>query len=362
MKKVLLIDRDGTILHEPEDEQVDSFAKMSFLPYAISALGRIVRETDYELVLVTNQDGLGTASYPEETFWPVQNMMLQILESEGVKFREIFIDRTFPSDNAPTRKPGTAMLTTYLAGGIDLDATYVIGDRLTDVQLAKNLGCRSILIGGRQSEDADLCTSDWNEICSFLKKTPRSAIVIRNTSETRITVSVDLDGSGKSSISSGLGFFDHMLEQIARHGNIDLSIKAEGDLHVDEHHTIEDVGIALGEALLKALGSKKGIERYSFILPMDDSLARVALDLGGRAWLVWNAEFKRERIGEMPTEMFHHFFKSFCDSAKCNLNIKAEGENEHHKIEGIFKAFAKCLKAAVKQSDNFNLPSTKGKL
>jgi imidazoleglycerol-phosphate dehydratase / histidinol-phosphatase len=362
MKKVLFIDRDGTILHEPEDEQVDSFAKMSFLPYAISALGRIVRETDYELVMVTNQDGLGTASYPEQTFWPVQNMMLQILESEGVKFREIFIDRTFPSDNAPTRKPGTAMLTTYLAGGIDLDSSYVIGDRLTDVQLAKNLGCRSILIGGKLSDDADLCTSDWNEICSFLKKPPRSAKVIRNTAETRISVSVNLDGSGKSSISSGLGFFDHMLEQIARHGNIDLAINVEGDLHVDEHHTIEDVGIALGEAILKALGGKKGIERYSFILPMDDSLARVALDLGGRAWLVWNAEFKRERIGEMPTEMFHHFFKSFCDSAKCNLNIKAEGENEHHKIEGIFKAFAKALKAAVKQSDNFNLPSTKGKL
>ncbi len=362
MKKVLFIDRDGTLISEPADEQVDSFEKFEFLPSVISALSGIARETDFELVMVTNQDGLGTASFPEETFWPVQNKMLQILKNEGIVFNEIFIDRTFPADNAPTRKPGTAMLTKYLALGVDLTSSYVIGDRITDVQLAENLGCKAILIGGIRSEEACLCTSDWNEVYRFLKKTPRSAEVTRNTSETRIKVELNLDGSGKSRISTGIGFFDHMLEQIARHGNMDLVVDVKGDLHVDEHHTVEDVAISLGEAFNKALGGKKGIERYSFVLPMDDSLAQVALDLGGRPWLVWEAGFSREKIGEMPAEMFFHFFKSFCDNAKCNLNIKASGDNEHHKIEAIFKAFAKALRMAVKQTDNFNLPSTKGKL
>ena len=362
MKKVLFIDRDGTILEEPYDEQVDSFQKFAFLPSVISSLSRIAGETDFELVMVSNQDGLGTSIFPEDTFWPVQNKMLQILKGEGVEFAEIFIDRSMPEEKAPTRKPGTAMLVKYLAGGIDLDASYVIGDRLTDVELAKNLGCRSILIGKKTSEDADLCTDDWNEIYKFLKMPPRSASVERKTSETLVNVGINLDGSGKSDISTGLGFFDHMLDQIARHGNVDLKINVSGDLSVDEHHTVEDVAITLGEALIRALGGKKGIERYSFVLPMDDCLATVALDLGGRPWLVWDVQFTREKIGEMPSEMFYHFFKSFSDNAKCNLNIKAEGGNEHHKIEAVFKAFAKALKMAVRQTGNFNLPSTKGKL
>jgi imidazoleglycerol-phosphate dehydratase / histidinol-phosphatase len=362
MKKVLFIDRDGTIIREPQDKQIDCFEKMSFLPGAITCLSRIARETDFELVMVTNQDGLGTDSYPENTFWPVQNKMLEILKGEGVVFREIFIDKSMPADKAPTRKPGTAMLTKYLAGGVDLEASYVIGDRLTDVQLAKNLGCRSILIRDVSDPNADFCTTEWNEIYKFLKNIPRRAIVERKTNETQIIVGLNLDGSGKSSIATGIGFFDHMLDQIARHGNIDLEIKVNGDLHVDEHHTVEDVAIAFGEALLRAVGGKKGIERYSFVLPMDDCLAQVALDLGGRPWLVWDVEFTREKIGEMPAEMFHHFFKSLSDNAKCNLNISAEGQNEHHKIEAVFKAFAKALRMAVRQNDNFNLPSTKGKL
>lgn len=362
MKKVLFIDRDGTIIAEPPDEQVDSFDKLSFLPGAISNLSRIIKETDYELVMVTNQDGLGTESYPESTFWPIQNMVLNILKSEGIVFSEIFIDRTFPEQLAPTRKPGTGMLVKYLSKGIDLDSSYVIGDRLTDIELAKNIGCKSIYINSQSSEDAALSTTDWSEIYKFLKKIPRTAKVRRKTNETSIEVDINLDGSGKSSIKTGIGFFDHMLEQIARHGNIDLEIAAKGDLEIDEHHTIEDVAITIGEAVLKALGGKKGIERYSFVLPMDDCLAQVALDFGGRPWLVWNVEFKREMIGEVPGEMFFHFFKSFSDNAKCNLNIKAEGENEHHKIEAIFKAFAKAMKMAVKQTDNYNLPSTKGSL
>ncbi len=362
MKKVLFIDRDGTIIKEPPDEQVDSFDKFEFLPGAITNLSKIARETDYELVLVTNQDGLGTASFPEDTFWPVQNMMLKILQNEGVEFREIFIDRTVPADKAPTRKPGTAMLVKYLAQGIDLESSYVIGDRLTDIQLAKNLGCMAIYINTERSPDAALVTTDWNDIYSFLKRIPRTACIIRKTSETRIEVNVNLDGTGKSRISTGLGFFDHMLEQISKHGNIDLEITANGDLNVDEHHTVEDVAITLGEAILKALGGKKGIERYSFVLPMDDCLAQVALDFGGRPWLIWDVEFAGERIGEVPAEMFFHFFKSFSDSARCNLNIKADGENEHHKIEAIFKAFSKAVKMAVKQTDNYNLPSTKGTL
>jgi len=362
MKKVLFIDRDGTIIIEPEDEQVDSFEKLTFLPGAISCLSKIAKETDFELVMVSNQDGLGTDSYPENTFWPVQNKVLQILKGEGVSFAEIFIDRTMPAQNALTRKPGTAMLVQYLAKGVDLNASYVIGDRQTDVELAKNLGCKAIFIGDENITEAELSTREWNTIYTYLKKIPRTAKVERKTSETDITIELNLDGSGKASISTGIGFFDHMLEQIARHGNLDLNIKVTGDLNIDEHHTVEDVAIALGEAMLKALGGKKGIERYSFILPMDDSLARVALDLGGRPWLVWNVKFTREKIGELPTELFFHFFKTFSDNAKCNLNIDAQGENEHHKIEAIFKAFAKAIKLAVKQTDNFSLPSTKGSL
>jgi imidazoleglycerol-phosphate dehydratase/histidinol-phosphatase len=362
MKKVLFIDRDGTILIEPEDEQLDTFEKLTFLPGAITNLSRIARETDFELVIVSNQDGLGTSSFPEETFWPVQNKMLEILKGEGIVFSEIFIDKTTPAQNAPTRKPGTAMLVKYLASGIDLDSSYVIGDRPTDVVLAKNIGCKAILISDQISQEAVLTTKDWNKIYKFLTQIPRSAKVIRKTSETDIIVDLDLDGSGISNIDTGIGFFDHMLEQIARHGNIDLSITVKGDLHIDEHHTIEDVALALGEAFLKALGGKKGIERYSFVLPMDDCLATVALDFGGRPWLVWDVKFEREKVGEVPTEMFFHFFKSFSDTSKCNLNISAIGQNEHHKIEAIFKAFAKAIKLAVRLTDNFNLPSTKGSL
>jgi imidazoleglycerol-phosphate dehydratase/histidinol-phosphatase len=305
---------------------------------------------------------LGTGSFPEVTFWPVQNKMLEILRSEGIIFKEIFIDRTFPSQNAPTRKPGTAMLTEYLAKGVDLSSSFVIGDRQTDVRLAKNLGCKSILICRDTSSEAELCMTDWNEIYQFLKRIPRTANVERITTETQIIVELNLDGTGKYEIDTGIGFFDHMLEQIARHGNMNLKIKVKGDLKIDEHHTVEDVAISLGEAMLKALGGKKGIERYSFILPMDDCLAQVALDFGGRPWMVWEAEFLREKVGDMPTELFFHFFKSFSDNAKCNLNIKAEGNNEHHKIEAIFKAFAKAVKIAVIQTDNFNLPTTKGSL
>jgi imidazoleglycerol-phosphate dehydratase/histidinol-phosphatase len=362
MKKVLFIDRDGTIITEPEDEQVDSFEKLTFLPGAITSLSRIAKETDFELVMVTNQDGLGTPIHPEENFWPVQDKVIEILKGEGVSFAEIFIDKTMPSENAPTRKPGTAMLVKYLATGIDLDSSYVIGDRLTDVQLAKNLGCKAIFIGEKNIPETALTTTDWNDIYRYLKKKPRVAKVERKTSETEIKIELNLDGSGKSNIETGIGFFNHMLEQIARHSNIDLNIKAKGDLHIDEHHTIEDVAITFGEAIIRALGGKKGIERYSFILPMDDCLAQVALDFGGRAWLVWEVNFTREKIGEYPAELFFHFFKSFSDNAKCNLNISAQGQNEHHKIEAIFKAFAKAIKQAVKQTDNYNLPSTKGTL
>jgi imidazoleglycerol-phosphate dehydratase / histidinol-phosphatase len=362
MKKVLFIDRDNTIIVEPPDEQVDSYEKLVFLPGVISALSKISAETDYELVMVTNQDGLGTIAFPEESFWPVQNKMLQILKGEGIVFSEIFIDKTLPEENSATRKPGTALLTKYLARGIDLDSSFVIGDRLSDIELADNIGCKVIYVNKQTNSKAQLCTTDWNEIYRYLTGMPRVARVERNTSETKITVEIDLDGTGNESISTGIGFFDHLLRQIARHGNLDLMISAKGDLESDEHHLIEDVAIVLGETLLKALGSKKGIERYGFLLPMDDSLAQVAMDFGGRSWLEWNTAFTREKIGEMPTEMFFHFFKSFSDSAKCNLNIKAEGTNEHHKVEAIFKAFARALKMAVKKTDNFNLPSTKGAL
>jgi imidazoleglycerol-phosphate dehydratase/histidinol-phosphatase len=316
---------------------------------------------DYELVMVTNQDGLGTASFPEDTFWPAQNKIVQAFANEGITFSEILIDRSFPHENLATRKPGTGLLSKYVYGNYDLANSYVIGDRLTDIQLAANLKCKAIYMGDAD-EQADMVTKSWADIYRCLKNNPRIGAVKRITNETTIYAEVNLDGSGKSNITTGLGFFDHMLEQVAKHGGIDLRITVVGDLEIDEHHTIEDTAIALGEAFLQALGSKKGIERYGFLLPMDDCLAQVAIDFGGRPWLVWDADFEREKVGEMPTEMFMHFFKSFSDAAKCNLNIKAEGTNEHHKIEAIFKAFAKALKMAIKQTDNFSVPSTKGTL
>jgi imidazoleglycerol-phosphate dehydratase/histidinol-phosphatase len=360
MKKVLFIDRDGTLVIEPPvDLQLDSLEKLEFYPGVFQGLSKIVRELDYDLVMVTNQDGLGTASFPEDTFWPAHNKMLQAFKNEGITFSEIIIDRSFPNENLPTRKPGTALLNHFIKGNYDLANSYVIGDRLTDVQLAENLGCKSVFIG-TECQTATLVTQDWEAIYRHLKQLPRAATVNRKTNETNISITVNLDGTGQSNINTGLGFFDHMLDQLARHGGIDLAIKVLGDLHIDEHHTIEDTALALGDAFLAALGSKKGIERYGFLLPMDDCLAQVAIDFGGRPWLVWEADFKREKVGEMPTEMFLHFFKSFSDTAKCNLNIKAEGSNEHHKIEAIFKAFAKAIKMAVKQTDNYNIPSTKG--
>ena len=354
MKKVIFIDRDGTILVEPSDEQIDSFEKFHFVPGAISALKFLRNHTDYELVMVSNQDGLGTDSYPEDTFWPTQNLMLEILKGEGVVFDAIFIDRSFPEDNLPTRKPGTAMLTSYLDGTYDLAASWVIGDRSTDAQLAKNLGCKSLILGPGM---------DWTKISELVFAGERIAEVSRKTKETDIEIRVNIDGDGKSDIQTGLGFFDHMLEQIAKHGLIDLYIRCKGDLYVDEHHTIEDTAIALGECILKALGDKRGIERYGFCLPMDDCLCQVALDFGGRPWLVWDAEFHREKIGEMPTEMFLHFFKSLSDAARMNLNIMAVGDNEHHKIEGIFKALARSLRMAVRRDvSHYQLPSSKGVL
>lgn len=362
-KKVLFIDRDGTLIVEPvTDFQVDSLEKLEFIPGVFQWLARIVSELDYELVMVTNQDGLGTKSFPEDTFWPAHHKMMQAFENEGIIFAEVFIDRTFSEDNAPTRKPGTGLLTKYIHGPYDLENSFVIGDRTTDIELAKNLGSKGILIRNEPIPDAALTTLSWADIYQFLKSRPRQAVVRRTTKETDISVELNLDGSGKSDIDTGLGFFDHMLEQITKHGQMDLSVKVKGDLEIDEHHTIEDVALTLGEAFIKALGSKKGIERYGFLLPMDDCLAQVAIDFGGRPWLVWEPVFKREKIGEMPTEMFKHFFKSFSDAAKCNLNIKAEGDNEHHKIESIFKAFAKAIKMAVRQTDNYSIPSTKGSL
>jgi len=361
MQKVLFLDRDGTLVIEPPiDFQLDSLEKLEFYPKVFQYLSRIVTELDYELVMVTNQDGLGTDSFPENTFWPAQNKIIQAFQNEGIVFSEILIDTSFPNQNLPTRKPRTGLLKHYIKGNYDLKHSFVIGDRITDVKLAENLGCQAIFISSDQNEKASLITKYWDEIYKFLSQQPRTATVIRNTNETKIEVDVNLDGSGKSDIKTGLGFFDHMLEQISKHGNIDLKIEVKGDLYVDEHHTIEDVGIALGEVFSKALGSKKGIERYGFLLPMDDCLAQVALDFGGRSWLVWEADFKREKIGEVPTEMFSHFFKSFTDGAKCNLNIKCEGENEHHKIESIFKAFARTLKIAVKKDGSNSIPSTKG--
>lgn len=363
MKKILFIDRDGTLVIEPPiDQQLDSLEKLEYYPGVFQHLSRIVKELNYELVMVTNQDGLGTASFPEESFWPAHNKIIEAFKNEGIQFAEILIDKSFPHENNPGRKPGTAMLTHYLKANYDLENSYVIGDRATDVELAKNMGCNAIFIGNEQNADAVLSTESWGDIYSFLSTEPRKAKVTRSTSETKIDIELNIDGSGKSSLNTGLGFFDHMLEQIAKHGNMDLSVQVKGDLHIDEHHTIEDIAITLGEAFLQALGNKKGIERYGFLLPMDDCLAQVAIDFGGRPWLVWDATFTREKIGEMPTEMFMHFFKSFSDHAKCNLNIKAEGENEHHKIEAIFKAFAKAVKMAVGKTNSFSIPSTKGTL
>ncbi len=362
MKKVLFIDRDGTLVIEPPvDYQLDSLEKLEYYPGVFQWLAKIVTELDYELVMVTNQDGLGTASFPEETFWPAQNKIIEAFKNEGIVFSKILIDKSFPEENAPTRKPRTGLLNQYIYGDYDLTKSYVIGDRATDIELATNLKAQGIFIG-KKNETASLSTTSWQEIYSFLKAKPRKAKVIRKTNETDISITINLDGSGKSKISTGLGFYDHMLEQIAKHGNLDLFVTVKGDLEIDEHHTIEDVAITLGEALIKALGNKKGIERYGFLLPMDDCLAQVGIDFGGRPWLVWEADFKREMVGEMPTEMFMHFFKSFSDAAKCNLNIKAEGDNEHHKIEAIFKAFAKAIKMAVSQTNNYSIPSTKGTL
>lgn len=352
-KKALFIDRDGTLIREPADEQIDSFEKLQFLPGVINALAEVRRKTDYEFILVSNQDGLGTASFPEDTFWPVHNFIINTLEGEGITFDAQHIDRHFPADNAPTRKPGTAMLTDYMQGDYDLSACYVIGDRDTDVQLAQNLGCKALKLGDDM---------DWPRITEILIAGERSATVRRTTKETDISVSVHLD-TPMANICTGLGFFDHMLEQIAHHGGIGLEINVKGDLHVDEHHTIEDTALALGECLRKAVGNKLGLQRYGYSLPMDECLAGVALDMGGRPWLVWDATFHRERIGDMPTEMFHHFFKSLSDAAAMNLNIKAEGTNEHHKIEGIFKAFARALRMALRRdTTHLVLPSSKGTL
>lgn len=373
-QRVLFIDRDGTLIVEPPvDYQVDSLEKLELLPGMLRAMHIIATRLNYKLVMVTNQDGLGTDSFPEDTFWPAHNKMLKALKNEGIVFNDIIIDRTFEHENKPTRKPGTALLGEYFSGEYDLERSFVIGDRLSDVQLAKNLGCNAIYIGDAEdlanntlSEVVKHIASGnnaWDKISTFLLNNERRAIVSRHTSETAIDIEVVLDGTGHCEISTGLGFFDHMLEQIGRHSGMDLKIKTVGDLHVDEHHTIEDTAIALGEAIRIALGDKRGIERYGFVLPMDDCLCTVALDFGGRPWLVWDAEFNREKIGEMPTEMFLHFFKSLSDSARMNLFIRAEGTNEHHKIEGIFKALARAIKMAIKRDPfNYSLPSTKGAL
>ena len=369
MKKVLFIDRDGTIIREPSDFQIDSFEKLEFVPGAITALSAIARELDYELVMVSNQDGLGTESLPEENFFPVHDLIIRTLAGENIEFAEVLIDRSFDHENAPTRKPRTGMLTRYFSDVYDLGNSYVIGDRATDVELARNVGCKAIFL---HSENFDAPVNDdaiakiadnWIDIYEFLKLPRRSISHRRVTNETQIEVELDLDGTGTSEIATGIPFFDHMLDQLARHGSLDLKITAKGDLEIDEHHTIEDVAITLGEAFSKALVDKRGLSRYGFMLPMDDCLAQVAVDFGGRNWIVWDAEFKREKVGDMPTEMFFHFFKSFSDKALCNLNVKAEGMNEHHKIEAIFKAFARAIKMAVKRELNDrSLPSTKGSL
>lgn len=378
-KPILFIDRDGTLIYEaPPTYQLDSYDKLTFYPHMFEYMTKIAKELDYELVMVSNQDGLGTESFPENTFWPLHNLVMKSLEGEDIRFSAVHIDRTYPHENAPTRKPAIGMLTQYLNNtDYDIPNSFVIGDRITDIQLAKNLGCRGIWLNNDAALGAEeisdkvaalqdtiaLETTEWSRIYEFLKKKERSVILERDTNETKIRVALNIDGSGKADISTGIGFFDHMLEQIARHGKVDLSIRTQGDLHVDEHHTIEDTGIALGEAFAAALADKRGMERYGFALPMDEADAKVLIDFGGRNWLVWNAEFKREKIGEMPTEMFFHFFKSFSDGAKCNLNIECRGDNEHHKIEAIFKALAKAIHMAVKRDPMSNyLPSTKGVL
>ncbi|MGC4056961.1 MAG: bifunctional histidinol-phosphatase/imidazoleglycerol-phosphate dehydratase HisB [Chitinophagaceae bacterium] len=362
-KSVLFIDRDGTLICEPEDFQIDSLEKLRYYPGVFRYLSRIAAELDYELVMVSNQDGLGTPSFPEEQFWPAQDKMLEALEGEGIRFKEIYIDRSFPEQQLPTRKPGTAMLTRYISGDYDLSRSYVIGDRITDLELAQNLGAGGILIGGVKAPDAVLCTSEWADIYSFLRAAKRRVSLKRTTRETDISVRISLDGTGNGDIQTGIGFFDHMLQQLAFHSGVDLYLRAEGDLHVDEHHLIEDTGIVLGQAYLQALGNAAGIGRYGFVLPMDDCECSVSVDMGGRPWLVWNASFNREMIGAMPTEMFPHFFKSFSDAARCTLHINANGTNEHHKIEGIFKAFARALAQAIRLDGNTGqLPSTKGLL
>ncbi|WP_367392226.1 bifunctional histidinol-phosphatase/imidazoleglycerol-phosphate dehydratase HisB [Lewinella sp. LCG006] len=376
MQKILFLDRDGTLNLEPEDYQVDALSKVVFYPEVFQYLGRIARELDYELVMVTNQDGLGTESFPEATFWPAQNMIVDTLAGEGIIFSDIIIDRTFAKDNQPTRKPGTALLTKYLEGDYDLSNSYVVGDRLTDMQLAKNLGAKGVWMNNAPELGADelqeaqlkelastiaLTSTSWADIYALLKLGNREARVHRQTKETDILIELRLDGTGQSKMDTGLGFFDHMLDQLARHSGCDLKVTVKGDLHIDEHHTIEDTALALGEAFAQALGNKIGIERYGFYLPMDDVLAQVAIDFGGRPWIVWDAEYKREKIGDMPTEMFFHFFKSFSDAARCNLNIKVEGDNEHHKIEATFKALAKAIKMAKRRdARDAQLPSTKG--
>jgi len=373
MKRALFIDRDGTLIFETEDEQIDSLEKLEYLPKVFRNMHFIAKNLSYELVMVTNQDGLGTDSFPEETFWPVHDKILNAFKKEGIVFDDILIDRHFPADNAPTRKPGTGMMGKYLDGSYDLANSFVIGDRLTDIQLAKNLGAKGILINDgslanelQEKGLAEFCvliTNDWDEIYAKVASPDRTAVVARNTKETKIRVELNLDGTGKGNIHSGLGFFDHMLDQIARHSGVDLNIQVDGDLNVDEHHTIEDTGLALGEAFKLALGDKRGVERYGYCLPMDDCLAQVAIDFGGRPWIVWKAEFLREKVGDMPTEMFFHFFKSFSDTSLSNLNIQAEGTNEHHKIEGIFKALARAIKMAIRKDVfNFELPTTKGTL
>ncbi|GAB4049966.1 bifunctional histidinol-phosphatase/imidazoleglycerol-phosphate dehydratase HisB [Spirosoma litoris] len=382
MQKILFIDRDGTLIIEPQpDQQVDSLLKLDYIPKVISAMRMIAEDTDYQLVMVTNQDGLGTDSFPEDTFWPAHNKMMSTFAGENIHFSAVHIDRHFPRDNSMTRKPGTGMLTEYFSDKYDLANSYVIGDRLTDVQLAVNLGAKAILFlppdGLADVQTADvsglteamqnaiaLKTGDWDQIYEFLRLPARTATVERNTKETQIRVELNLDGRGQATIHTGLGFFDHMLDQVAKHSGADLTIQVNGDLHIDEHHTIEDTALALGEAYRRALGDKRGISRYGFLLPMDEALAQVGIDFSGRPWLVWDADFRREKIGDMPTEMFFHFFKSFSDTALCNLNIKVEGDNEHHKIEAIFKAFAKAIKMAVRRDSKEldNLPSTKGVL
>jgi len=370
MTKLLFIDRDGTLIIEPDDQQIDSLQKLEFVPGVFHGLGKIASSDSFELIMVTNQDGMGTKTFPEETFWPPHQKVIQAFANEGIHFKAVHIDRSLPHENKPTRKPGTGMLTAYMNGDYDLSNSYVIGDRLTDLELAANLGChgiflnhKNIAVPERLASICKLSTTSWDEIASTLLAPVRAATIVRQTKETNIAVSVNLDGNGVASIKTGLGFFDHMLDQLSRHGLIDLNVEVKGDLHIDEHHTIEDTALTLGEAIAKALGDKRGIGRYGFCLPMDDSLAHVAIDFGGRPWVVWKAEFRREKIGDMPSEMFFHFFKSFSDAARCNLNIQCEGENEHHKIEAIFKAFARAIRMAVTRDPNSNLlPSTKGTL